>query len=276
MQGVPPSLFHFLSFLHFPSSSLFFIIFGTSPSTNCSTSIWISYIFLSKKFYFEKTKSLSSFCIFLFIFSFSSFCLVLPKSLTSPSISHFLSHSAGSAFHYLTTNSLHLICRSFFRPSPGQTFYLNPFSFSPVERPVFHILPFLLFSFPTTRWKRNSQEQISGCVSSGLRATWQPTSPYESRNSRTFVVASPFLSVLLRATEMQNGFVESLEPHPLLVAAWKLSEMGLGHTEIKTGAARHEVQGTTKSLHEEMELCVKLRDNQTQGKTGHISRWQLL
>lgn len=101
-------------------------------------------------------------------------------------------------------------------------------------------------------------------------------SPYESRNSRTFVAASPFLSVLLRATEMQNGFVEFLEPHPLLVAAWKLSEMGLGHTEIKTGAARHEVQGTTKSLHEEMELCVKLRDNQTQGKTGHISRWQLL
>lgn len=96
------------------------------------------------------------------------------------------------------------------------------------------------------------------------------------RNSRTFVAASPFLSVLLRATEMQNGFVESLEPHPLLVAAWKLSEMGLGHTEIKTGAARHEVQGTTKSLHEEMELRVKLRDNQTQGKTGHISRWQLL
>lgn len=79
----PFSPFHFLLFFYFPSSPLFLIIFGTFPSINFSTPICISYIFLSKIFYFIKPKAFSSFCLFLLVFWFFFLVfLILPSSAT--------------------------------------------------------------------------------------------------------------------------------------------------------------------------------------------------
>lgn len=72
-----PLIFTFSFFL-----SLFFIIFGTSPSTNCSTPIWISYIFLSKNILFWKEKSFNLLLYFLLIFH------VLPSSVKIFQFSH--------------------------------------------------------------------------------------------------------------------------------------------------------------------------------------------
>lgn len=108
-------------FLYFPSSSLFFIIFGTSPSTNRSTPIWISYSFLSKISFILKRQKL--YAPSVFFFSFFPF-LILPSLVT---ISRFPQHLP---FFCLTTNSFHLICRSIFGALPGQIFTLTFFLFS--------------------------------------------------------------------------------------------------------------------------------------------------
>lgn len=144
-----PTSFHFSIFLLPLYFSLYLALLHLLISP---LSFGLVIFFFQKMFYFVRTKAWSSYCIFHF--SFSSFCLVLSKSLASPSISSSVSFCwfcPPLPNYKLLSSDLQIHLWAF----SSLNIYLNLFSFSPVEVPIFHILSFLLFSFPTTRWKSN-------------------------------------------------------------------------------------------------------------------------
>lgn len=95
-------------------------------------------------------------------------------------------------------------------------------------------------------------------------ATWQPTSPYENRNSQTFAAASPFLSALACATEMHNVALSqwSLIHSWLLLGrflrwAWEALRLRQGQRD-KSARDNKKPAGRNG--------CVKLRNNLNSGE----------